>query len=171
MKRSRLTTEPKTPFSRPSNSESACSMIRSSAKIYERRFLVARVERFMEAWRPCDLILTSRVKVRYRAQMLLFERHGEYFPDTFVPLLYRPKDTRRQTIMVTIPGPRLNQQELVLNDFVAVPLKFMALTVHSSPGLTIADPRNSGSSIIPFSGRISPTWSAAVGSSYISSSG
>ena len=31
----------------------------------------------MEAWKPCDLILTSRLKVRDRAQKLLFERHEE----------------------------------------------------------------------------------------------
>ena len=118
-------------------------------------------ERFVEAWKPCDLILTSRLKVRDRAQKLLFERHEKYFPDTSVPLLYRPEDTRRQNIMVTIRGPspegRPNQQELVLNDVVEVPLKYAheviggmwgsdwalgyAITVNSSQGLTIADPQ------------------------------
>ena len=118
-------------------------------------------ERFIEAWKPCDLILTSRLNVRDRAQKLLFERHEEYFPETSVPLLYRPEDTRRQSIIVTIPGPspegRPNQQELVLNDVVEVPLKYAreilggmwgsdwalgyAITVHSSQGLTIADPQ------------------------------
>ena len=115
----------------------------------------------MEAWKPCDLILISRQKVRDRAQRLLFERHEEYFLDTSVPLLYRPKDTRRQNIMVTITGPLLDgrpdQQELVLNDVVEVPLKYArevldgksgqdwalgyALTVHLSQGLTVADPQ------------------------------
>ena len=118
----------KDPFSRPSKSESACSPIRSSVKRYERCFLVASGgKRFVEAWKPCDLILISRLKVRDRAQKLLFERHEGYFPETSVPLLYRP-DTRRQNIMVTIPGPspegRPNQQELVLNDVVEVPLKY-----------------------------------------------
>ena len=117
-------------------------------------------ERLVEAWKPRDLILTSRQKVRDRAQSLLFERHEEYFPDTSVPLLYRPKDTRRQNIMVTIPGPLLDgrpdQQELILNDVVEVPLTYArevldgkrgqdwalgyALTVHSSQCLTVADP-------------------------------
>ena len=77
-----------------------------------------------------------------------------------VPLQYRSKDTRRQNIMLTIPGPLLNdrpnQQELVVNDVVKVPLKYAcevlggkwasvwplgyALIVHSSQGFTIADP-------------------------------
>ena len=69
-----------------------------------------------------------RLKVRDRAQKLLFERHEKYFPDTSIPLLYRPKDTRRQNIMVAIPGllldDRPDQQELVLNDVVEVPLKY-----------------------------------------------
>ncbi|MEW8689045.1 MAG: hypothetical protein AB2556_24765, partial [Candidatus Thiodiazotropha sp.] len=62
-------------------------------------------DRFMEAWKPVDLILTSRQTVRDWAQRLLFERHEKHFSDVPVPLLYRPKDTRRQNIMVTIPGP------------------------------------------------------------------
>ncbi|MEW8688000.1 MAG: hypothetical protein AB2556_19490, partial [Candidatus Thiodiazotropha sp.] len=86
---------------------------------------------FMEAWKPGDLILTSRQKVRDGAQRLLFERHEKHFSDVPVPLLYRPKDTRPQNIMITIPGPlvvdatgRPNQQELVLSDVVEVPLKY-----------------------------------------------
>ena len=91
----------------------------------------------------------------------LFERHEKCFPDAPVPLLYRPKDTRRQNIMVTNPGPLLDgrpdQQELILNDVVEVPLKYAlegldgkwgqdwalgyTLTVHSSQGLTVADPQ------------------------------
>ena len=118
-------------------------------------------ERFVEAWKPRDLILTSRLKIRDRAQKLLFERHEEYFTDTSVPLLCCPEDTMWQNIMVTIPGPSLevrpNQQEPALNDVVEVPLKYArevlggiwgsnwalgyAVTVHSSQGLTIADPQ------------------------------
>ena len=78
-----------------------------------------------------------------------------------MPLLYRPEDTRRQDIKVTIPGPlqldgRPDQRELVLNDVVEMPLKYdrevlggkwgpdgslgYALTVHSGQGLTFDDP-------------------------------
>ena len=82
--------------------------------------------------------------------------HEEYFPDTSVSLLYRPEDTRRQNIMVTIPGPspegRPNQQELVLSDVVYAREVLggmwgsdwalgYAITVHSSQGFTIANPQ------------------------------
>ncbi|MEW8688928.1 MAG: hypothetical protein AB2556_24175, partial [Candidatus Thiodiazotropha sp.] len=70
-----------------------------------------------------DLILTSRQKVRDRAQQLLFERHREAFPQEPVPLLYRPMDTRKENIMVTMPG-RADQEELALNDVVKVPLTY-----------------------------------------------
>ena len=116
-------------------------------------------EHFMVPWKPCFFILTSTLKVPDRAQKMLFEGHEEYFPDTSVPLLYHPEDTKWQNIMVTIPGPssegRPNQQELVLNDVVEVPLKYarevlggmwgsdwalgFAITDHSNQGLTIAD--------------------------------
>ena len=78
-----------------------------------------------------------------------------------MPLLYRPEATRQQSFMFTIPGlspeGRPNQQELVLNDVVEVPLKYArevlggiwgsdwalgyAITVHSCQGLTITDPQ------------------------------
>ncbi|MEW8689063.1 MAG: hypothetical protein AB2556_24855 [Candidatus Thiodiazotropha sp.] len=47
--------------------------------------------------------------------------------DVPVPLLYRPKDTRRQNIMVIILGPLVaddGKQELILNDVVEVSLKY-----------------------------------------------
>lgn len=116
---------------------------------------------FVKAWDPRDLILVSRKVPRDRAQQLLFERHCVANPNLPVPLLYRPKDTRRQNVMVTIPGPLHDdgpdQQELVLNDVVSVSVQTAhevlagkwgddwalgyAMTVHSSQGLTIEDPQ------------------------------
>ncbi|MEW8689138.1 MAG: hypothetical protein AB2556_25230, partial [Candidatus Thiodiazotropha sp.] len=136
-------------------------------------------DRFMEAWKPADWTLSSRQKVRDRAQMRLFERHEKHFSDLPIPLLYRPKDTRRQNIMITIPGPlvldgRPDQQELVPNDVVEVSMQTArevvdvlwgqdwalgyAITVHSSQGLTIADPKKSGLSMTSCSGPISHIW-------------
>ena len=73
-----------------------------------------------------------------------------------------PRILGGKTSWITIPGPLLDgrpdQQELRLNDVVEVPLKYArevldgkwgqdwalayALTVHSSQGLTVADPQN-----------------------------
>ncbi|KAK3782034.1 hypothetical protein RRG08_027208 [Elysia crispata] len=94
---------------------------------------------------------------RDQAQKLLFEHHKEAFPDELVPLLYRPRDTRRQNVLVTIPGPDAAKEELVLNDIVQVSVETArevlddkwgqdwalgyAMTVHSSQGLTIEDPQ------------------------------
>ena len=112
---------------------------------------------------PCTrLILVSRKVPRDRAQQLLFEHHRAAFPDENVPLLYRPRDTRKQNVLVTILGPQLpdegpDQQKLVLNDVIHVPVLTAqevldgkwgdhwtlgcAMTVHSPQGLTIEDPR------------------------------
>ena len=114
-------------------------------------------DRFVEAWKPSDLILTSRQKVRDQAQKFLFQRHKERFQGSEVPLLYHPNDSRKQNTLVTIPGTNQKQQ-LVLNDIKGVTIKAAeaaiqiddwrlgyALTVHSSQGLTIKDPKKSGS--------------------------
>ena len=97
--------------------------------------------------------MTSRQKVRDQTQKLLFQRHKECFQGSEVPLLYHPKDSRKQNIMVTIPGTNQKEQ-LVLNDIQGVTIEAAeaaiqtddwrigyALTVHSSQGLTIKDPQ------------------------------
>ncbi|MCU7879580.1 MAG: AAA family ATPase, partial [Candidatus Thiodiazotropha sp. (ex Lucinoma aequizonata)] len=110
-------------------------------------------DRFVDVWKPGDLILTSRQKIRNQAQELLFRRHKERFQGTPVPLLYHPDDSRKQNVMVTIPGTD-RREVLVLNDVVDVTIEAAeaaiqtddwrlgyALTVHSSQGLTIHDPQ------------------------------
>ena len=115
---------------------------------------------FVQKWHPRDLIFVSRKIPRDRAQVLLFQHHKVAYPNEPVPLLYRPKDTRRQNVMVTIPGPQPmseRQQKLVLNDVVPVSVQTAqevlngrwgedwalgyAMTVHSTQGLTIEDPQ------------------------------
>ena len=114
-------------------------------------------DEFVDDWHPRDLILVTRKAPRDQAQKLLFEHHKEAFPDELVPLLYRPRDTRRQNVLVKIPGPDVAKEELVLNDVVEVSVETAqevldgkwgddwalgyALTVHSSQGLTIEDPQ------------------------------
>ena len=142
--------------------------------------------------RPSKSESTSRLKVRDRAQKLLFERNDEYFPDTAVPLLYRPEDTRRQNIMIVIPGPspdgRPNQQELNQNDVVEVPLKYMSARSSAASGARtrllamtsqstrakvspLQTRKRSELSMLTFSGRILPTWPYQEWSISASSSG
>ncbi|GFS16362.1 hypothetical protein ElyMa_001471000 [Elysia marginata] len=108
---------------------------------------------FVEVWKPGDLILTSRQKVRNQVQRLLFQKHKASYPNTSVPLLYHPQDSRKQNILVTIPGTD-RQEELVLNDTVDVALEAAeaaiqtddwrlgySISVHFSQGLTIHNPQ------------------------------
>ena len=119
-------------------------------------------DRFVNEWHPRDIILVSCKAPCDRAQKLLFEYHKKAFPNKQVPLLYCPRDTRQQNVMVTIPRPLLgngqpDQQELVLNDVIGVSVGIAeqvlegkwghdwalgyAMTVHSSQGLTIDNPK------------------------------
>lgn len=109
--------------------------------------------RFVEAWKSSDLILNGQQKVGNRAQALLFEKHKKDFQHTKVPLLYHPKDSRKQNIVVPIPGTQ-RKEELVLNDVVNVKIDAAereirtddwqlgySVTVHSSQSLTIHNPQ------------------------------
>ena len=79
-------------------------------------------ERFVNRWKPEDLIVSTRKTQRNRAQKLLYEHHKQAFPDRPVPLLYHPRVTRKQNILVTIPGIE-ERQELVLNAIVEVSIE------------------------------------------------
>ena len=63
-----MTTEPKTPFSR--RLKQRIRLQPDKVQCQEIRKVLPgclRWERFVEAWKPCDLILTTRLKVRDRA--------------------------------------------------------------------------------------------------------
>ena len=104
---------------------------------------------FWDMWRPNDLIVASRKIVRDTLQQKLYILHKEKFAELPVPLCYRPADTRRQNILVDIPG-QTEKRNLVLNDIVLVDVNVVdsalsewtlgyAMTIHSSQGLTISD--------------------------------
>jgi ATP-dependent exoDNAse (exonuclease V) alpha subunit len=104
---------------------------------------------FWDTWRPNDLIVASRKIVRDTLQQKLYILHKEKFAELPVPLCYRPADTRRQNILVDIPG-QTEKRNLVLNDIVLVDVNVVdsalsewtlgyAMTIHSSQGLTISD--------------------------------
>lgn len=110
-------------------------------------------DRFLKMWSADDLMVAGRTAVRDQAQRILLAKQKLCFPDMTVPLLYHPKDTRCQNIMVAIPGTN-QQEELVLNDEVRVSIEAAeqaiqtqdwrlgyGMTVHSSQGLTIKDPQ------------------------------
>ena len=63
-------------------------------------------DRFVQAWKPGNLILTSRQKVRKRAQGLLFQHHKDCFPDTLVNLLYHPHGQPEAKHISLHPGHR-----------------------------------------------------------------
>ena len=128
-----------------------------SVQCQEMRLSISDIEwdDFIKDWNPSDIILTSRHNERTQVQELLFEYHKEHFPEQKVPLIYCPKDTRKQNIMMTIPGTN-QKEELVLNDIVYVDKliaekcldgKFLdwnlgySMNIHSSQGLTISDPQ------------------------------
>ena len=115
----------------------------------------------MEAWKPCDLILTSRLKVRDRGPEAAVRALPGVFPGN---LGAPPLSSGRHKAAEhhghhprALTGGRPNQQEVVLNDVVEVPLKYArevlggmwgsnwalgyAITVHSSQCLTTADPQ------------------------------
>ena len=108
---------------------------------------------FLEQWTPLDLILVSRQEARDKMQSVLLEQHKTKYKNQLVPLLYHPKDSRKQNILVQIPGTE-RKEELVLNDIVGVSIEAAekaiqtkdwrlgyAITVHSSQGLTIKMPQ------------------------------
>ena len=87
-------------------------------------------------------------------------------PDVPVPLLYHPKDSRKQNTQVTIPGTT-RQEVLVLNDTVNVTVQAAeqrtddwclgyALTVHSSKASPLRE--KFGSLTTTSSGPTWPTW-------------
>ena len=75
------------------------------------------------------------------------------FSNKLIPILYHPKDSRKQNMLINIPGTS-RQEILVLNDIVHVSIEEAeiaiktsdwqlgySMTVHSSQGLTISNPK------------------------------
>ncbi|KAL3877909.1 hypothetical protein ACJMK2_035551 [Sinanodonta woodiana] len=87
------------------------------------------LDEFWKSWNPSDVIIASRKIVRDELQNKLFKLHEKKFPTMKVPLCYRPSDTRRQNILVDIPGES-QQQILVLNDIVLVDIKYVKDAIH-----------------------------------------
>ena len=96
--------------------------------------------RLTQKWNPQHLILTSRKAVRDRIQRSLFEIHTKHFPDHSVPLIYRPRDSRKQNCEVCIPGQE-QKEVLVLNDVVDVSLQTAKELLEKKYSIILEDPQ------------------------------
>ncbi|CAG8820385.1 322_t:CDS:1, partial [Racocetra fulgida] len=106
-------------------------------------------------------ILSAHRLSRRIASQKCLELHRIKYPDLPVPLIYRPRDGRKQNCLVPIPGSS-EKQELVKNDIVYLPLNMLpekfikdilseekildwnlgyAMTVHTSQGMTLEAPQ------------------------------
>ena len=110
-------------------------------------------EEFLDKWARSDLLIASCQNIRDEIQSKFFNLQKTKVKNQLVPLLYHPKDTRKQNISVQIPGTD-RKEELVLNDIIDVNINAVesaietknwrlgyALTIHTSQGLTIKAPQ------------------------------
>ncbi|CAG8546369.1 7872_t:CDS:2 [Ambispora gerdemannii] len=77
---------------------------------------------YLEAeWKPSDRILSAHLLSRRIASQKCLELHRKKYPNIPIPLIYRPKDGRKQNCLVQIPGSS-EKRELVKNDIIHLPL-------------------------------------------------
>src|ERR1044072_7548031 len=72
----------------------------------------------MEAF---DRILSAHLLSRRIASQKCLELHRAKYPNVPIPLIYRPRDGRKQNCLVPIPGSS-EKKELVKNDIIQLPL-------------------------------------------------
>ncbi|CAG8624811.1 20545_t:CDS:2, partial [Racocetra persica] len=104
-----------------------------------------------------DRILSAHILSWKIASQKCLKIHQVKYPEIPIPLIYRPKDRRKQNCLVQIPGSS-EKKELVKNDIIYLPLntlpdKFLkdilvnkkvidwelgyAMTIHTSQGMTL----------------------------------
>jgi hypothetical protein len=116
---------------------------------------------FEAEWTPSDRILSAHRLSRRLASQICLKLHYIKYPNIPIPLIYRPRDGRKQNCLIQIPGSS-EKRELVKNDIVYLSLnslskKFIedmsreekildwdlgyAMTVHTSQGMTLEAPQ------------------------------
>ncbi|RHZ44471.1 hypothetical protein Glove_724g33 [Diversispora epigaea] len=116
---------------------------------------------FEAEWTPSDRILSAHRLSRKLASQICLKLHYIKYPNIPIPLIYRPRDGRKQNCLIQIPGSS-DKRELVKNDIVYLSLnslskKFIedmsgeekildwdlgyAMTVHISQGMTLKAPQ------------------------------
>ncbi|CAG8632412.1 1054_t:CDS:1, partial [Dentiscutata heterogama] len=114
-------------------------------------------ERLEKEWTPSDRILLAYILSWRIASQKCLELHQIKYTEILIPLIYRPRDGRKQNCLVQIPGLS-EKKELVKNDIVYLSLntlsdKFLkdmladkkvidwelgyAMTIHTSQRMTL----------------------------------
>ncbi|CAG8654593.1 17123_t:CDS:10, partial [Racocetra persica] len=78
-------------------------------------------ERLEKEYTPSDCILSAHHLSQRIVSQKYLELHRIKYLDLPVPLIYRPRDGRKQNCLISIPGSS-EKQELVKNDIVYLPL-------------------------------------------------
>ncbi|CAG8628717.1 23401_t:CDS:10 [Gigaspora margarita] len=130
--------------------------------LFREALLVAKKCEYLESeWKLSDRILSAHILSRRIAFQKCLELHRKKYPNVLIPLIYRPRDGRKQNCFVQIPGSS-EKKELVKNDIIHLPLntlpdKFLqgmlekekaidwelgyAMTIHTSQGMTFKAPQ------------------------------
>ncbi|CAG8841154.1 14264_t:CDS:1, partial [Racocetra persica] len=82
---------------------------------------IEKWEHLEKEWTPSDRILSAHRLSRRIVSQKCLELHHIKYPDLPVPLIYRPRDGRKQNCLVSISGSS-EKQELVKNDIVHLSL-------------------------------------------------
>ena len=72
---------------------------------------------FEAEWTPSDRILSAHRFSRRLASQIYLKLHYIKYPNIPIPLIYRPRDGRKQNCLIQIPGSS-EKRELVKNDIV-----------------------------------------------------
>ncbi|RHZ45886.1 hypothetical protein Glove_645g56 [Diversispora epigaea] len=126
-----------------------------------KKIMCQKWEYLEKEWTPSDRILSAHQLSRRIASQKCLELHRTKYPDIPIPLIYRPRDGRKQNCLVLIPGLS-EKQELVKNDIVYLSLNILsetfiadilkeekildwdlgyAITVYTSQGMTLETPQ------------------------------
>ena len=95
---------------------------RVQSELFREALPVSEKWEYLEAeWKPSDRILSAHLLSRRIASQKCLELHQEKYPNVLIPLIYRPRDGRKQNYLVPIPGSS-EKKELVKNDIIHLPL-------------------------------------------------
>ncbi|CAG8678059.1 3305_t:CDS:2 [Gigaspora margarita] len=140
-----------------------CPRLQELKKKMRRQNNRVQSDLFREALpKPLDRILLAHILFRRIASHKCLELHRKKYSNVLIPLIYRPRDGRKQNCLVQIPGSS-EKKELVKNDIEYLLLntlsdKFLkdiladkkvidwelryAMTIHTSQGITLKSPQH-----------------------------